>query len=172
MSSCRHHWSPCNLRHGWLVVEGCFECGARSSFFSTETYPPIDEYREGKHFWATLGTYQSSKFDLECRDCRQRVDLDDVNGLMLSECQDPDCRVGRMVAAQAPGHMVFVALCEDSMHRKGRCVSVRGIKALSEYFNRDIEALGRRVVVVPCRMCSSVDRCMGTILADIGMTDF
>ena len=171
MSACRHDWFMCNLRHGFLVVEGCWECGARSSFFSPEPVPPIDEYHEGRHFWSYMGSFQTLKFDLECRACGTRVSLDDVNGLMLSECKDPDCQVGALNNQQGPGSLVYVALCADSTHTMGECVSSGGIEALDQYFNRNIEDLGRRVIVVPCKMCNSVDKCRGTVIVDVGLTD-
>jgi hypothetical protein len=171
MSGCKHEWFMCNLRNGYLVVEGCWECGARSSFFSAEPVPPIDEYREGHHFWSYMGSFQTVKFDLECRLCRLRVCLDDVNGLMMSECTNPECRVGALAMEPGAGALVYVALCADSTHSSGKCVSPDGIAALNEYFNPHLEDLGRRVVVVPCRMCSSVDRCPGTMIVDIGLTD-
>ena len=31
--------------------------------------------------------------------------------------------------------------------------------------------MDRRVVVVPCRLCDSIDRCRGTVIADVGLTD-
>jgi hypothetical protein len=161
----------CNLRQGYLVVEGCWECGARSSFFSAEPVPPIDEYHEGKHFWAYMGSFQTVKFDLECQRCQTRVSLDDVNGLMLSECQDPTCRVGALATEEGSNSLVYVALCADSTHATGKCVSSEGIEALNQYFNPHLEELGRRVVVVPCRMCNSIDRCRGTVIVDTGLTD-
>ena len=171
MSACRHEWFMCNLRHGYLVVEGCWECGARSSFFSAEPVPPIDEYHEGRHFWIYMGSFQTVKFDLECRICGVRVNLDDVNGLMLSDCTDPNCRVGALATDKGSIVLVYVALCADSTHASGKCVSVEGIDALNQYFNPQIEDLGRRVVVVPCRMCNSIDRCPGTVIVDVGLTD-
>jgi hypothetical protein len=171
MSACKHEWSMCNVRHGYLVVEGCWECGGRTSFFSTEPTPPIDEYREGRHSWTYMGSFQSVKFDLECQACGMVASLNDMNGLMLSECTDHDCEVGALVGRQSSYSMVYVALCEDSTHASGECVSSGGIAALNEYFNRNMEGLGRKVVVVPCKLCSSVDTCRGTIIVDVGLTD-
>jgi len=171
MSACKHDWFMCNFQHGYLVVEGCWECGGRSSFFSVEPVPPIDEYREGRHFWHYMGSFQSVQFDLGCNSCGLIVNLDDVNGLMLSECHDSDCEVGNLVTAQGLDTLVYVALCSDSTHGSGRCVSDEGIEALNQYFNQGLEALGRRIIVVPCRMCNSIDRCRGTIIADVGLTD-
>jgi hypothetical protein len=171
MSTCRHRWSMCNLRVGYLVVEGCPECGARASFFTTELAPPIDEYHEGKHWWIHMGSFQSVKFDLECGLCGAIVNLDDMNGLMLSACEDAECRVGALVRRQGPGSLVYVALCADSTHAEGKCVSPEGIEALTQYFNQNLEGLGRSVVVVPCTECNSIDKCRGTVIADVGLTD-
>jgi hypothetical protein len=171
MSVCAHQWNMSHVRHGYLVVEGCFKCGARKSLFSTEPAPPLDEYREGEHFWSYVASFQSGKYDLECRACGITIDLDDVNGIMLSECIDPDCEVGKLVKLQPPTNFVYVALCPDSTHANGRCVSPEGIDALTQYFNQSLSALDRKILVVPCKMCDSIDRCRGTIIADTGLTD-
>ena len=171
MNVCAHEWRMCHVRHGYLVVEGCFECGGRLSFFSDEPVPPVDEYRQGKHFWNYLGSFQTTKFDLTCRHCGRTVGLDDVNGIMLSDCHDADCEVGSLVSRQGPDSLVYVALCPDSTHASGHCVSPEGIEALSQYFNQNLAALGRKVVVAPCKMCNSIDRCRGTFIGDVGLTD-
>jgi len=171
MSLCTHQWNMCHVRHGYLVVESCFECGGRRSFFSTEPAPPVDEYREGQHFWSWVADFQSVKFDLACRACGFTIDLDDVNGVMLSECTDAGCAVGALVKQQGPANFVYVALCPDSTHAAGRCVSPEGIEALTQYFNQNLGALDRKILVVPCKMCDSIDRCRGTIIADVGLTD-
>jgi len=171
MSVCGHRWTMCNLRDGYLVVEGCPECGARSSYFSAEPVPPLDEYHEGEHFWISMGSFQALKFDLKCVSCGATVDLGDMNGLMLSSCEDPDCKVGQLARQQGHDTLVYVALCGDSTHPKGRCVSGEGIEALARYFNQNIEALGRKVIVVPCKLCNSIDKCRGTVIADVGLTE-
>lgn len=171
MSEGAHRWTMTNIRDGYLVVEGCSTCGARSSFFSTEHVPPVDEYQEGKHFWIHMGSFQAVKFDLACTDCGRTVDLSDMNGLMLSTCEDPGCEVAALVKRQGQGSWVYVALCADGTHAGGKCVSSEGIEALNQYFNRDIQAGDRRIVVVPCRLCDSIDRCRGTVIADVGLTD-
>jgi len=171
MSACTHQWFMTNIRSGYLVVEGCFECGARSSFFSSEAVAPIDEYREGKHFWIYMGSFQAVKFDLKCSLCGMIVDLDDMNGLMLSTCEDFDCEVGRIVRQQGKGTWVYVALCADSTHAQGKCVSEEGIQALNQYFNQNIKAPDKKIIVVPCRLCNSIDKCRGIVIADVGLTD-
>jgi len=171
MNTCNHRWSMINIQSGYLVVEGCHRCKARSSFFSTETVPPVDDYQQGEHFWTYLGSFQAVKFDLACDRCQEVVDLSDMMGLMLSTCRNPECEVARIAAGGGRGTWVYVALCADSTHASGKCVSDAGIKALAEYFNGNIKDPDKRIIVVPCIMCKSIDTCEGIVIADTGLTD-
>ena len=171
MSTCSHAWSMVNLRHGYLVVEGCYKCKARSSFFSSEPTLPVDDYEDGEHHWIYLGSSQAVKFDLACDHCGEVVNLDDMMGLMLSTCRDPECEVARTAAQAGKGTWVYVALCADSTHASGKCVSDAGIETLTEYFNANIKDPGKRIVVVPCIKCKSIDTCAGIVIADVGLTD-
>jgi len=171
MSADTHKWFMTHIRPGYFVVEGCPRCRARASFFSTEPIAPVDEYREGEHSWSYMGSYQAVKLDLECGDCGKVVDLGDMNALMLSTCDEPDCQVGELVRRRGEGSWVYVALCANSTHTKGKCVSPEGIEALNQYFSQDTAPGDRTVVVVPCKMCNSIERCMGIIIADVGLTE-
>jgi len=170
MNGCFHHWVMTDVRSGYLVVEGCYHCGARTSFFSDEPGIPVDEYREGPHFWEYLSSAQAVSFDLRCTECGRVVDLSDMAGLKLSTCDDPECEVGRLNRELGGAGSVYVALCTDSRHEGGRCVSDEGIAALSEYFNQGRRR--RRIVVVPCKACNDIDLCRGVVIADIGLTEF
>ena len=172
MTACAHSWSMTDVSSGYLVVEGCYHCGARSSFFSTEPVVPVDEYREGPHFWEHLAGYQAVTFNLRCGDCGQTVDLSDMMGIMLSTCEDPRCEVGRLSLELGKKTSIYVALCADSSHAAGTCVSDAGVKALTEYFNQRLRSGRRKIVVVPCKMCDGIDRCAGIVIADTGLTDF
>jgi hypothetical protein len=160
-----------NIRNGYWVVEGCHRCNARSSFFSEESRAPVDDHVEGDHVWTYLGSSQAVKFDLACARCDRIVELDDMMGLMLSTCKEPECGVARIAAEAGPGTWVYVALCADSTHGSGRCVSSAGIQALSEYFNAGIKRRNKRVIVVPCIECKSIDTCQGIIIADTGLME-
>lgn len=169
MDLCAHEWSICNVRHGYLVEEGCFQCDGRRTFFSDEPQPPIEEYREGRHFWAYWASFQAVKFDLKCRACGRTFNLNDVNGLMLSDCTDLHCEVGALVRQQGPGSLVYVAVCPNTTHPTGECVSSESIEALNQYFHAMLAPLGKKITVVPCRLCNSFDRCRGTSIADAGL---
>jgi hypothetical protein len=171
MSTCTHTWSMANIRGGYLVVEGCRHCNARASFFSTEASPPVDDYHEGEHYWTYLGSSQAVKFDLKCGSCGAVVSLGDMMGLMLSTCRDQDCEVGRTTAKAGKGTWVYVALCADSTHASGRCVSDKGIAALMQYFNTKIKDPHKKVIVLPCAKCKSIDTCDGIVIADAGLTE-
>jgi hypothetical protein len=92
-------------------------------------------------------------------------------GLMLSTCRQPDCEVGRIAAQAGKGNWVYVALCADSTHASGKCVSDAGIRALTEYFNAQIKDQSKRIIVVPCIKCNSIDTCEGIVIADTGLTE-
>jgi hypothetical protein len=69
------------------------------------------------------------------------------------------------------GSRVYVALCGDNTHATGKCVSADGIEALNRCFNQEMGPSDKQVVVVPCKMCNSIDRCKGILIADVGLTD-
>jgi hypothetical protein len=161
-----------NIRGGYLVVEGCFHCRHRTSFFSEEPVPPQDDYREGDHFWSYLGSSQASKFDLKCELCSQEVELKDVMALMLCMRCDPDCGVYKTGPNERSNKTwVYVALCANTSHASRKCVSRAGIKALNEYFNHGLEDPAKKIIVVSCDSRRQVDTCEGIVLADVGLTE-
>jgi hypothetical protein len=160
-----------NVRSGFLVVEGCYHCGARSSFFSDEPAAPMDEYREGEHIWEFLSGDQAVLFDLQCDLCGEVADLRALTGLMMSLCEDPECEVGRLAMRLGREASVYVALCGDSTHESGHCVSDQGVAALEAYFNQGRRPGSRRIVVVPCRLRRDADYCHGVVISDFGLTE-
>jgi hypothetical protein len=170
--ACQHRWAMANIRHGYLVIEGCFHCRRRISFFSDEPVPPIDDYMEGEHFWSHLGDFQASKFDLRCEKCSTDVPMTEIMALILCMRCNPECSVFKAGAA-APGQKawVYVALCADTSHTNGKCVPEAGLKALNEYFNTGLHDPGKLIRIVPCELRKSVDTCQGVVLADVGLTE-
>jgi len=171
-AACNHKWSMSNVRGGYLVIEGCFHCGNKISFFSAEPVPPIDEYREGDHFWSHMGNFQASKFDLKCDKCQKNVPLKEVMALMLCMRCNPECGVFK-AGSQEKGQKswVYVALCANTSHASGKCIATEGIRVLNEYFNFGLQDRSKKIVVVPCELRKSVDTCQGIVLADVGLTE-
>ncbi len=171
-ATCHHKWKMTNLRGGYLVIEGCFHCRQRISQFSQEPVPPIDAYREEAHFWSHLADYQASKFDLACEKCSKEVRLRDVMAMMLCMRCDPECGVYKAGSREKDRKSwVYLALCANTSHASGTCISEAGIRALNEYFNQDLRDPGKKIVVVPCDLRRSVDACQGVVLADVGLTE-
>ena len=170
--ACRHRWKIDNLRHGYLVIEGCFHCNNRISFFSEEPAPPIDEYREGDHFWSHRGSYQASRFDVKCEKCSKKVSLKDVIAVMMCMRCSPDCGVYK-VGLQDKGKKpwVYVALCADTSHAGGKCIREEGIRVLNRYFNQNISGRNKKIIVVSCKTRKYMDTCEAIVLADTGLTE-
>ena len=171
-ASCQHDWVMINVRQGHRVVEGCFHCRRRISFFSAEPVPPVDDYVEGEHFWSHLGDFQSSRFDLRCEKCAEEVPLPEVMALMMCLKCDPECGAFQAAETGAGGKAwVYVALCADTSHASGRCLPEAGLRALNEYFNAGLHDPGKIIRIVPCSLRRSVDTCQGIVLADVGLTE-
>lgn len=170
--ACNHRWVMTNTRSGYLVIEGCFHCRNRISFFSEEPVPPIDDYQEGEHFWSYLGSFQASQFDLKCKKCSKEVPLNKVMALMLCMKCNPECGVFKAsLGEKNQKTWVYVALCADTSHASRKCISEEGIQALNEYFNQSLRDQRKKIVVVPCRLRQSVDTCQGIVLVDVGLTE-
>jgi len=171
-AACHHQWTMTNIRSGYLVIEGCFHCRNRISFFSQESVAPIDDYHEGEHFWSHLAHYQASQFDLKCEKCSAEMPLKEVTALMLCMKCNPNCGV-YAAGTQEPGQKtwVYVALCANTSHSPKKCIPPKSLSALNEYFNHGIKDPAKKIVVVPCRLRKSVDVCQGVVLADFGLTD-
>ena len=168
---CQHRWAMTNIRTGYLVVEGCWHCGQRKSLFSEESVPPLEDYREGDHFWRYLGSSQSSKFDLRCEKCSREVRLKDVMALMLCTRCDRRCGLYKLASPQGRDQSwVYAALCCDTSHMFGKCITKPGIKALNQYFNRGSRKKPDKVVV-SCDLRRNVNTCEGIVLADVGLTE-
>lgn len=170
--ACHHEWTMTNISPGYLVIEGCFHCRNRISFFSEEAVAPIDDYHEGEHFWSHLSHYQAQQFDLKCRKCDAQVPLKEVMALMLCTNCDPKCGV-YAAGKQERGKKtwVYAALCANTSHSPNKCVTDESLLALNQYFGQRIKDPAKKIVVVPCSMRNRVDTCQGIVLADFGLTD-
>ena len=171
-AACHHQWTMTNVRSGYLVIEGCFHCKNRISYFSQEPVAPIDDYHEGEHYWSHLAHYQASQFDLKCEKCDAEIPLKDVMALMLcTEC-DPNCGV-YAAGKQEPDKKTwaYAALCANTSHSPNKCIAPESLSALNEYFNQGIKDPAKKIAVVPCSLRKSVDTCQGIVLADFGLTD-
>ena len=66
---CAHTCEMVNVDYGFVITEKCYNCDKISTYFSLESRPPLEEYREGDHFWNVMESAQSFRFDLKCTKC-------------------------------------------------------------------------------------------------------
>jgi hypothetical protein len=91
--------------------------------------------------------------------------------MLCMKC-NPECGVFAVSAQdQDRKTWVYVALCANTSHASGKCVTEEGIRALNEYFNCGLQDPLKKIVVVPCALRKSVDTCHGIVLADVGLTE-
>ena len=169
---CNHEWKIINLRDGYLVTEGCMRTSDRSNFFTLHDRHHMDTYYEGEHYWRFLGSSQAVKFDLECVRCGKVMRLERTQALaMCVGCED-DCKANQAGEEEPGGNVwVYLALCNETLHESGECVTREETEALSEYFNSRIDTPQKKIIFVPCILRNSIDYCQAEIIADIGMKD-
>jgi len=51
---CSHQWTMTNVQTGFIITENCYKCDKTSTYFCLEEKPPLEEYREGDHFWNVI----------------------------------------------------------------------------------------------------------------------
>jgi len=168
--TCVHEWTITNLRSGYLVTEGDMKTGERANFFTLEDRHHMDTYIDGEHVWRFMGSSQAVKFDLKCEKCGKTVALDRTQALaMCVDCKE-NCKAG-MKGRDNENTWVYLALCNETLHRKGECVTEEEVNALTEYFNGRLKTPGKKIIFVPCILRESIDFCQAEILADVGMKD-
>jgi hypothetical protein len=172
-TTCDHRWSASNVRQGYLIIEGCFQCKGRAASFFDGSIPPVEDHRDGDHFWSHMGRFQASRFDLKCAKCSKEIPLGEMVALMLCRTCDPECGVfeAGMLGEIDLNSRVCVALCADTTHGSKQCIGHEGLRALNEYFEDRYKDTGKKVLVVPCILRRSADTCQGVTLADVGLGD-
>ncbi|MCK4942949.1 MAG: hypothetical protein KAS65_05195, partial [Candidatus Aminicenantes bacterium] len=80
---CAHTCEMVNVDYGFVITEKCYNCDKISTYFSLESRPPLEEYREGDHFWNVMESAQSFRFDLKCTKCGKVEKFDNLMGLMM-----------------------------------------------------------------------------------------
>ena len=89
MNACSHLWTMADMRSGYLVVEGCYHCGARTSFFSDEPAYRWTSTARARTAGSTSPAPRRSPSTCAASAAGSTVDLSDMAGLMLSTCEDP-----------------------------------------------------------------------------------
>lgn len=109
-------WEMVNVRYGFIITEQCSDTKQVITYFS-ENEPPLEEYRDGDHFWNVMETAQSISFDLQCKECGKIETFNELMGLMMCTGCIEDCQVNRlMIEPQPERTWVYVAFAALWIH--------------------------------------------------------
>ena len=164
MTECQHAWKMTDIRFGFTVYELCSHCKKVRTYYSTEG--TWDAYREGTCIWNIVENAQCLRFNLECEQCHEKVDLEDLRGLMYCTSCMEDCEVERQRKALEPQKTwVLVAL----PHHEARPVSEEKLTILTDYFNQRRDTSISKVKIIGDNGISEIPVCRGEFIRDVGM---
>jgi hypothetical protein len=167
--NCEHTWEMVNIKPGFIISEKCHHCGRISTYFSYDKSPPLEEYREGTHFWNVMESAQSNRYDLKCTKCGELVMLDELLGLMMCTSCDSLCDAGKLMKELEPERTwVYVAFGYLPAHEKKQLSPVQ-IQHLEEYFNQLRKSSKSRIKIVSSSKVRDISMCFGQIIRDIDM---
>lgn len=166
---CDHQWQMTNVSYGYIITEKCFHCDKIMTYFTVDDKHPMEEYREGDHFWNVMEVAQSFRFDLACSACAKIVSFDELLGIMLCTGCDETCRVNELRAKLAPNRTwLYVAwgfLPSDEMNQP----SEEKITLLEQYFNQRRRSKFSRIKIVSSASINSIATCNGEVIKDVFM---
>lgn len=169
--NCSHHWSMYNIRPGFIITEMCFKCHKTSTYFCYEQKPPLEEYREGDHFWNVMESAQIIRFDLKCEKCKRIVPYDELAGLMLCTGCDENCKVDHL-RRELEKERIWVYVAFGFLPRdEVKQPSQEQIAVLEEYFNQRRSSSKSKIRIVPSEMIDEIRNCYADVIKDVGMLD-
>jgi hypothetical protein len=168
---CIHQWHMIHVRPGFIITENCYRCHKTSSYFSFDDKPPLEEYRDGDHFWNVMQSAQTFRFDLECGICHEIVPYDELLGLMMCTGCDENCKVDQIRKELEKEHTwVYVAYgflpVEEVMQ-----LSQEKIRFLEDYFNQRRKSSKSKIKIVSSEMISNIENCYADVIKDVGLLD-
>lgn len=164
---CSHAWQMVNVVYGQIITEKCFHCEKLSTYFTTEMKPPLEEYREGEHFWNVMETAQSFRFDLKCSKCGLLVPYGDLMGLMLCSGCDETCEVDiDRKKLEAERAWVYVAFGFLPVAER-RQLSQEKIVILEDYFNQRRKSVTSRIKIVSHEKVKNFATCYAEVIKDV-----
>jgi hypothetical protein len=167
--NCLHQWTMINIRPGFIITESCYKCQKISCYFSNDEKPPLEEYRDGDHFWNVMQSAQTFRFELECTACHIIVQYDELLGLMMCTGCDENCKVEHLrKELEKERTWVYVAygfLPVNEVKRLGQ----EKIAILEEYFNQRRKTSKSKIKIVSYEMISNVENCYAEVIKDVGL---
>ncbi|TSA25330.1 MAG: hypothetical protein D4R67_10345 [Bacteroidetes bacterium] len=167
--TCSHTWEMVNVQSGYIVTENCFRCNKTATSFSAGEWPPMEEYREGEHFWNIMEVAQTIRFDLTCKACGKLVPLNELAGLMMCTGCDPKCPVDTLMKEMEKSRIwVFVAFGFFPVDERTQ-LSQEKIAILEEYFNQRRKSSSSTIRIVSSEKIDDISRCFAEMIRDVGM---
>ncbi|MCP4151217.1 MAG: hypothetical protein GY757_25970 [bacterium] len=164
--NCSHQWDMVNVEYGFIITEKCFHCDKVANYFSTEDKPPLEEYREGDHFWNVMESSQSFKFDLKCTECGLVEKYDDMMGLMMCTGCHEDCDVDKLMK-QYENQRVWVYVVFGFLPiNERKQLAPEKLAVLEEYFNKRRKTKRSSIKFVSHEMVKDFATCYAEIIRD------
>ncbi|MCX6258129.1 MAG: hypothetical protein NTW49_09590 [Bacteroidia bacterium] len=168
---CLHQWEMTNVQPGFIITEKCAHCKIISTYFSNEQRPPLEEYREGDHFWNVMESAQSIRFDLKCHNCDLLVEYTELCGIMLCTGCSEECKLGKiMKQLENERTWLYVAFGFLPVYKKKK-LSDKKILYLEDYFNQRRKSTVSHVKFVSHELIDDIADCYGEVIKDIGMLE-
>jgi hypothetical protein len=166
---CNHSWKMINVAYGYIITEKCSKCEVISTYFTFEDRPPLEEYREGDHFWNVVESAQSFRFDFQCADCGQIVKFDELMGLLMCTGCDKKCQVYKLQEIlEKEKTWVYVAFgfLPKASHKQ---LTAEKIAMLEDFFNHRRNCAESRIKIVSQELVTNYSLCYGKVIKDVNM---
>jgi hypothetical protein len=168
MQEAKCDWEMVNVRYGFVITEQCSDTRQVITYFSDHE-PPLEEYRDGDHFWNVMETAQSIRFDLQCKECGKAETFNELMGLMMCTGCIEDCEVNRlMTELETERTWVYVAFGFLPTDEKKQ-LSKEKIAILEDYFNQRRKSSTSRIKIVSHEMVKSYATCYAEVIRDLDL---
>jgi hypothetical protein len=168
-TECGHIWRMVNVDYGYVITEKCSKCEIISTYFTFEDRPPLEEYREGNHFWNVMESAQSFRFDFKCTHCGRVVKFDKLMGLLMCSGCDENCEVEKLQKLlEKEKTWVYVAFgfLPITEHKQ---LSKKKIAILEDFFNQRRKSTDSRIKIVSQELVTNYAMCYGEVIKDVNM---
>ena len=166
---CSHSWKMVNIAYGFVITEKCYQTDKVATYFTFEHKPPLEEYREGDHFWNVMESAQSFRFDLKCTKCGLITTFDELMGLMMCTGCDKTCEVDIIRKKLASDRTwVYVAFGFLPINERKQLTQEK-ILILENYFNQRRKSSKSRIKIVSHEMVKNFATCYAEVIKDIDM---
>ena len=166
---CSHAWEMINLQPGFIITERCSHCSKISTYLTHEEKPPLEEHRDGEHFWNVVESAQTIRFDLICNECGSLIMLNELSGLMMCTACEEKCEVAKLMKKYEKDRTwIYVAFNFFPQDEKEQLTDEQ-ISALEEYFNRRRKSSRSNIKIVSSELIADISKCYAEVIKDVGM---